>query len=404
VTLWAYPMDATGCGSYRVRWPLEALAEHRGLDVHIVPPGSDEGLGARLDCWGKVSSIRVPEGCTGLYIQRPTSELLIETLTALKRATDIPIICDVDDDLSNLSPRHPAFHHLHPRSRGRMPGHSAQAVHAACKLADVVTCSTPALVERYARHGRGVVLENRLPRHLVPATPPLHPGPSSTAGAVGGRDAPPHTEPRVGPPSIQSPLRQSPLGTPRVGWPGSIITHPDDLAPVLTALHRLNVPLVTLGPDPRLPFPSGHPGDPTRRMPYPDMTFTGSVDFDDWIPAIQSNMDIGIAPLAPTTFNAAKSWLKPLELAAALTPAVISDTEEYRNLDSPHLLAARPKDWHRQLRALRDDPDLYQDIRTRLYDTATLNTYDNPRVLDAWSEVFAPWCPAPAPAPVTLSV
>ena len=376
MTLWAYPMDATGCGMYRVQWPLEALAEHRGLEVHLVPPGSDEGIGARLGLKGDVTHVRVPEGCTGLLVQRPTSELLVETLTLLKRATDLPLYVDVDDDLSALSSRHPAFHHLHPRSRGRIPGHSAQAVHQACAVADLVIASTPAILERYAKHGRGFVLENRLPRHLVRPIPP-HPRASLTAGGEGSREDHPPTAPRVGP-----------------LWPGSLITHPDDLGPVLPALHRLNVPeLLTLGPDPRV----GHsPGLPNNvRLPFPRMTFSGRIDFDDWIPTIRKHEGIAIAPLEKSRFNDAKSWLKPLEIAVAGVPFVRSATAEY-DLLGAGLSAPRPKDWYRLLRDLAHDADLRASEVARNRAIAEANVYDLPAVLDDWQRVFAPWTPKPS--------
>ena len=384
MTLWAYPMDRTGCGMYRIVWPLEALAEHRGLDWHCAYPEDDEGIAARLDTRNQITHVRVPEGCTGLLVQRPTSELLVETLTLLKRSSDIPLLVDVDDDLSALSPKHPAFHHLHPRSRGRIPGHSARAVHQACDLADLVLCSTPALLERYAKHGRGVVLENRLPRALVSATPP-HPRASSEAGPARGREAPSHTAPRVGPhPSM-----------PIVGWPGSLITHPDDLSPALTALHRLQVdPFVTLGPDPRV----GPPHNPGFRLPYPHMTFSGRVEFSDWLLTIQRSMNVGIAPLEPSRFNAAKSWLKPLELSAAQVPFVCSDTAEYRLLGAG-LQANKPKDWHRLLRDLLNDPDLRAAERARNRAIAEACTYDHPDVLADWAEVFRPWVGPPSGLP-----
>jgi len=410
VTLWAYPMDSTGCGMYRVVWPLEALAEHRGLDWEMVPPGGDEGIGTRLDSEGHVTHIQVPEGCTGLFVQRPTSELLVETLTKLKRKLDMPLLVDVDDDLSSLSARHPAFHHLHPNSASRMPGHTASAVHQACDLADVVIASTPALLERYVRRGQlGVVLENRLPRHLVPAIPPPHPNTSSHGGLQGGREAPSHTDPRVGPHAPPIGWTEgdeglvhpaSVAGRLRVGWPASIITHPDDLLPALSALHRNQVqPLWCLGPHPevgrrinprtRKPEPYRLAPHERRRLPYTPMVFSGPTDFPNWISHIRQHLDIALCPLEPTTFNAAKSWLKPLECAAALTPFIASDTSEYRRLGAG--LLANKKTWHRHLRLLLNDPDARQEERERNTLIAQANTYDSPASLDGYAKVFQPW-------------
>lgn len=381
MTLWAYPMDETGCGSYRVRWPMEALRDCRGLDVHIADPNGDEGIRSRLNAKRQVTQVRVPEGCTGVLVQRPTSEMLVETLTLLKRSRlDIPLIVDVDDDLSSLSAKHPAFHHLHPRSAGKMPGHSAQAVHNACAIADLVICSTPALLERYAKHGRGVVLENRLPRHLVSATPTPHPRASSEGGGSSGREAPSHTAPRV-----------------RLGWPASLVTHPDDLTPVLPALHRLRIdPLHVLGPHPHATLtPEQASRSLIPRLPYPHMRFARSpVPFSGWIPAISSSMDVAIAPLEPSRFNAAKSWLKPLELSIAGVPFVASDMPEYRLLNAG-IFARKPDHWTARLRDLLNDKAMRRSERDRNFQIARACTYDHPEVLDDWATCFKPWLPAP---------
>lgn len=204
----------------------------------------------------------------------------------------------------------------------------------------------------------------------------------------GGTAAPSHTAPRVGP---TLPLR--------VGWPGSIITHPDDLGPTLPALHRLSIaPLFALGPHPHPT--SEHRRKPLARQPYSDMVFSGKIDFDEWLPYIAEHLDIGIAPLETSRFNEAKSWLKPLELAAAGTPFVASATSEYTQLKAG-LLARKPNDWYRQLRTLLNDADLRQAEIERNRLIAQSHTYDNPHVMDDWAKVFAPWLTATATARAT---
>jgi glycosyltransferase involved in cell wall biosynthesis len=88
-----------------------------------------------------------------------------------------------------------------------------------------------------------------------------------------------------------------------------------------------------------------------------DIPETGPLPFDGWMGAI-SHLGVGVAPLADTSFNAAKSWLKPLELAAAGIPWVASPRIEYQRFAGlgAGLLAEKPKDWYRQLiRLTRDD-------------------------------------------------
>jgi hypothetical protein len=79
----------------------------------------------------------------------------------------------------------------------------------------------------------------------------------------------------------------------------------------------------------------------------------GAVPIRAW-PYALASLGIGIAPLADTRFNAAKSWLKPLEMSALGVPWVASPRPEYAALHAAGagLLADRPKDWYRQLKAL----------------------------------------------------
>lgn len=58
--------------------------------------------------------------------------------------------------------------------------------------------------------------------------------------------------------------------------------------------------------------------------------------------------DIGIAPLNDIPFNHAKSWIKPIEYAAANIPVVMSDVGEYRRLHDEYgigRLASTKEEW-----------------------------------------------------------
>jgi hypothetical protein len=75
-------------------------------------------------------------------------------------------------------------------------------------------------------------------------------------------------------------------------------------------------------------------------------------------------LDVGIAPLADSVFNQAKSWLKPLEMAALGVPFLMSPAAEYRRLQSEFgigWIADRPKDWVSRLLFLFKYPDEVQE-------------------------------------------
>jgi hypothetical protein len=185
--------------------------------------------------------------------------------------------------------------------------HSRDHLDFACRHATVVTVSTPSLLHRYARHGRGIVLWNYLADHYY------------------GHER-----------------RDSAL----VGWPASLHSHPNDPAVVGNAFARLaseQVRLVAFGTDP-VGRAFGVSYEPELQP---------GVGIDDW-PAAIAELGIAICPLADTTFNRAKSWLKPLECAAVGVPWVASPRAEYARLHGRGcgLLAERPKDWYRVIREL----------------------------------------------------
>lgn len=67
--------------------------------------------------------------------------------------------------------------------------------------------------------------------------------------------------------------------------------------------------------------------------------------------------DIGVAPLTDTPFNHAKSWIKPLEYAAAGIPFVMSKSPEYSRLKEEYGVgrtAKRYRDWVKHFEYLSD--------------------------------------------------
>jgi hypothetical protein len=307
-----YPADTGGCGYFRIIWAAELLAA-AGHDVEIRPP-ANRGLKLSVGADGHVEDVLDTDGVDVFVFQRLTHRLMAEAVPLLRRK-GIAVVVDVDDDLSTVHPRNPAYDSMHPRSGGH---HSWQHLAAACRDATLVTVSTPALLERYARHGRGHVIYNHLPDSY-------------------------YEVPRVDRDTI--------------GWPAALASHPDDPAVLGGAVARL----VSEGADFRVV------GDPTGTGAAFGLTRdpqgrTG-VDVAGWPAAVAGDLGVGIAPLADTRFNAAKSWLKPLEMSALGIPWVASPRAEYVRLHKrgAGVLADSPRRWYRELKRLVDSPALREE-------------------------------------------
>jgi hypothetical protein len=345
-----YPGDNQGCGKLRMIWPA-AHAERHGADVTVELP-NDRRLRLGIDGIGHVGTVNIADGDTEhlltrddadvVILQRPTHQWLAEAVPVL-RGQGVAVIVDIDDDLSHVHPQNVAWIQLQAdryrhelilqgyrgpqlkeivanAARARAPyRHSYLNLEAACRDATLVTCSTARLTRVYAKHGRGRVLPNYLPEHY-------------------------YGHPRV--------------DSPNICWPASIHNHPDDPGAVGNALARVlretGVEFTTIG-EHELTDPIGrHISTVGKRFGLPiEPQPRRAVPIDDW-PGFLAGVGIGICPLAQSTFNASKSWLKPLELSAAGVPWIGSPRAEYRRLHDLGcgLLAEGTADWYRLLREL----------------------------------------------------
>lgn len=301
-----YPSDNYGCGNLRMRWPGQHLAT-AGHDVEVVDAHDRR---VRVVMEGDVVKDVLVDADT-IVMQRVTHAYMAQAVGVM-RAKGITVIVDVDDDLSAIHPSNPAWA-VHRPGAGL---HSWHNLALACRNASLVTVSTPALLDIYARHGRGAVLPNYLPdMYYVPRTD------SDT-----------------------------------IGWPASFHSHPNDPEPVGGAIARLveeGARFVMRGDSTGAGRAFGLAADPAG----------GGVPIEEW-PAAVAELGIGIAPLADTKFNAAKSWLKPLEMSAAGVPWVASPRAEYRRLHEmgAGVLADRPRTWYRELKRLRESAALRQEL------------------------------------------
>jgi Glycosyl transferases group 1 len=356
--LYCYPIDVTGCGSYRLQFVVDALPDDLRARTTVIRPGADGGLEAHLRN-DEVHRVDIPSDCTGVVLQRPTNYTLVSCIPYIQRA-GLPVIIDIDDDLAAANPRHPVWYALHPRPGVGAPDQDWNLVVKACKAADLVTVSTPLLLDKYAAHGRGCLLRNCVPERFF---------------TVEAQDP------------VQAML-------PHVGWAGGMLGHPDDLTALGPALAQLrqctgteSVPVRIIGPrvDPEI-IKVAPRFDPARTLGVPEhsIEYTGSIPFTQWIANVKT-IHTGIAPLYWERFNFAKSWLKPLEYSAAGVPFVATPTPEYEALGAG-LLARKPQHWKAHLRRLLTDALLrYEEIERNLA-IAREHTYER-----HWKQWWTAW-------------
>ena len=142
----------------------------------------------------------------------------------------------------------------------------------------------------------------------------------------------------------------------RVGWTGSLLTHPDDLdatsgavQPVLDRHLAANPWFHVVGTGKGVRTALGLTDEPSS---------TGWLPLEEY-PGAMAEIDVGIVPLAGHRFNEAKSWLKGLEFAALGVPFVATPTTEYRELHDTYrlgYLASDRDEWEALLDHLVANP------------------------------------------------
>lgn len=308
-----YVADNGRCGA-RLRWPAEILRD-RGADVRIVTPGADDSEQLQ----GRVA--KAPDGTEVLLNldrvdsdvvvwQRPLKSVQLASIPMLQ-AQSVKVVVEIDDDFSCIHPNNHAWGAAHPKQN---PDRNFHHLAKACALADLVTVTTPALAQRYGRHGRVVVIENHIPASYI--------------AIEGDRDE------RV-----------------RVGWSGQVATHPGDLQITRGAVARALGSAV---------FRSVGDGiGVAERLGIPEIEVTGYLTLDEYPKGVAS-LDIGIVPLEDSAFNHAKSGLKALEYASLGVVGVASPTPDNLRLHEDHgigFIASKPKAWERIIRRLINDAD-----------------------------------------------
>lgn len=344
--VYVLPADAHGCGHYRLVWPADVLRK-QGFDVVVMPPNEKSGFLAKVEARGGkqiLKDVQIPEDADVIVLQRPAHPLQPQMVEMLRR-NRIAVVVDMDDDMSSIDPGNIAYAVY---KHGSPSGLSHRYVLESCKAATLVTTSTVNLQKVYAKHGRGVVIDNYVPEAYL---------------NFGGNQ------------------------TGYFGWAGTTKSHPNDLQVTGVAVRGLQEEGYRF----RVVGGQSTVKQALRLQEAPEVT--GSVPLHRWALAIGENLDVGMAPLAATHFNTSKSRLKPIEYMAVGVPWVGSPREEYRRLNRESgcgLLADTPKEWYRCLKLLMDDPNLRaeQAEKGRAYmqdQTYQANAW---RWMEAWTKAL----------------
>lgn len=292
---------------YRIHEPVRAIRE-AGLDVDIE---TTQGIGTVVDSSGEVHRVDA-RGADLVVLQLPKTPAMLQTLRVLQ-ADGIPVVVEMDDNLSGIPFGMPSHDVLVRKGMGRI-------AHACAREADLVTTTTPALLQEYARHGRGAVIPNAVPRRVA-ELPPAY-----------DRDP----------------------GVVTIGWTGSVDFHPYDLQEVGSGLQqaldrtrgRSRFTVIGQKSDGRARLGlTEEPGE------LPWMT-----DVDTYTAAVGEHLDIGIAPLRDDRFNAGKSWLKALEYSARGVWFARSPSPEYERLGLGRR-ARNAREWAKALTGAVEDAD-----------------------------------------------
>ncbi len=302
-----------------------------------------EGLPVRIDLrTGKALGLADEfEEWDAVVIQRPMAIWQVQALRDCRRR-GIRTVVEVDDDFEALHPLAPAFLSTHPRVDSEW---KREHLRVACREADLVTVTTPALAARYAPHGRVAILSNYVPEAWLSIE-------TERFGDV-------------------------------VGWSGTVGTHQDDLkvthGGVAQAVRETKAHFRVIGNLERVRSDLSLDAEP-EHVPWKA--------WEDYPHALAA-LDVGIAPLTDTKFNVAKSWLKPLEMAALGIPCVMSPLPEYERIHELGigvLAKDRSRDWRREVRRLLDDESYRLELGAASREIASTLTIEEHAW--RWAEVW----------------
>lgn len=294
-----YPSDYSGCSYYRILEPIAAAAR-AGVDAEVsyLFPNT---LRARADGTDKVTGINEDFDADVVVFHRPLDYRFGDSVKHL-RARGIGVVVDLDDDLHSIdaSSGFIASFGLHNN-----PRENPEQCVRMCQIADVVTCSTPAVLRNWG-FGHGMIVRNGIPPHV---------------------------------------LEMEHVGGGGFGWSGSSASHLGDLEVVGDGVQQA---LDATGASFTIVGDGMYARERLRLRKRP--AITGWVDAGKHFANI-TKLDYGIAPLSSTAFSRARSAIKVLEYAALGIPSVASALPEYELVAATGLceLARTPEEWREAL-------------------------------------------------------
>ncbi|MFW3170455.1 hypothetical protein [Geodermatophilus sp. CPCC 206100] len=331
---------------YRVREPVREIQE-AGLGIEIettrgiatmVRPGHDGGEGEVYEADAR--------GADVVVLQLPKTVAMLQTIRVLQDQ-GVAVVVEMDDLLTAIPFGTPSHELLVRKGMGRRAAECARE-------ADLVTTTTPALLQEYAPHGRGAVIPNAVPRRIA-ELPPAH---ERTPEVV------------------------------TVGWTGSVYYHPYDLQEVGTGLQQA---LDRTAGRSRFTV-LGQKGDARTRLGLSDEP--GEVPWidgiDAYVTAVGEHFDVGIAPLRIDRFNTSKSWLKALEYAARGVWFARSPSAEYERL-ALGWRARSAKDWAKALTTAVEQADRRREQAAANHEavlTGHLTEHTAERWVAAWQRAL----------------
>lgn len=341
VLIWPASHENDATCQYRLLEPARCL-QAQGADITV----SRTGPTVLWSGWWDPALLSPPDDVRALglhkapdadvvVLQRPGRRWWADVIPFIQEA-GVKVVVDVDDRFDRIHESNHAHDEFHLRNETM----NYEWIDRACELADLVTVTTPSLLEAYG-HGHGMVLPNLVPERYL----------------------------RI----KRLPRAQT------IGWSGTVDTHPVDLQETGGAVGRV------LQEWKEWRFHAVGTGEGLREaLELPRKpTITGWVPFKDYAKAM-AQMTLGIVPLEPSEFNDGKSSLKMSEMASVGVPVVASPTPDNLRMHALGIgfIAFNPPEWEQHLQALIRNRGLRDEISGRGREVMAGLTYE--RNCDQW--------------------
>lgn len=325
--------DATS--QYRLYLPGQALKE-QGADVVVDTAGPTlawdrEWHGPEPPPDARIMALAKKPDADTIIMQRPGRRWWADVIPFLQEA-GCRVVVDVDDLFTKIHQKNIALGAYDPKLREHS---NYQWIAEACRRADLVTCTTPALLSHYG-FGHGMVIPNFVPR-----------------GYLGL-----HAEK----------MRET------AGWTGSTATHPEDLQVTRGAIGRViadrgwrfHVVGTGVGVKDALEL-KDEPSNTGEWVPFGEY------------PGRMAEISLGIVPLADSPFNKAKSALKMMEFASLGVPVVASATPDNQRMaaEGVGVTVGHPSHWRKTFSKLVSNPAYREDLAGRSRERMAEFTYEN---------------------------